>query len=109
MSLADGSTVSVSVNQSKNICNSKCQVINLCDVDTSSELKCEKGTVGCKDDCTLAGSSILASSPSFCGDGIVGMGEWGDCESDTGGDQGGNPVQVATSIGESEIINPLTK
>ncbi|HOX61114.1 MAG TPA: hypothetical protein PLV72_03860, partial [Candidatus Magasanikbacteria bacterium] len=100
----------VSIKDARNYCDNKCRLKNLCDIDLyGSRLKCTAGSPGCNSDCTLAGSSLLGSSPSFCGDGIVAPGEWADCESDGLAVKSGNPVQIAESVGESDIVNSDTK
>ena len=42
--------------------------------------QCDGDDEGCSDSCLLLGSSFTYSTPSFCGDGSVGPGEWMGCE-----------------------------
>ncbi|MFA7314532.1 MAG: IPT/TIG domain-containing protein [Candidatus Magasanikbacteria bacterium] len=105
-----------------NTCSSSCLLQNVC--DPSLNLKqCNKGTEGCNDDCTLAGSSLLYSSPSICGDGVTGVGEYSSSQSSCemsvaigSNPLGGSPVQMVTSQGNPppksgetmEIVEKLT-
>ncbi|MFZ2681887.1 MAG: IPT/TIG domain-containing protein [Patescibacteria group bacterium] len=50
---------------------------------------------GCSASCLREGSSNLYSSPSFCGDGIPGVGELAFCERGAQGDGKIDPLQVA--------------
>ncbi|MBT4942044.1 MAG: hypothetical protein HON29_03300, partial [Candidatus Magasanikbacteria bacterium] len=52
---------------------------------------------------TRAGSSLLYSIPSFCGDSDEGIGEDPACEAAAGEPLGQNPTQLATAIGEGQM------
>nr|MBP9732200.1 hypothetical protein [Candidatus Magasanikbacteria bacterium] len=88
-------------------CSSRCLIQNAC--DTPYE-QCSPGDEGCLSNCTYAGSSITYSTPSICGDGVVGIGEYSSdadeirsCELPAGEVRnilGGNPVQVVTAVGD---------
>lgn len=76
--------------------------------------QCNKGQEGCNDDCTLAGSSVLYSSSSLCGDGDLGLGENALCEVELGVEGtssvlGQGPVQVVTAIGLQEQVDEETQ
>lgn len=93
-------------------CSDRCLVQNACGTQYA---QCVAGTEGCLSDCTFAGSSITYSTPSVCGDGKSGIGEYSgtlsnhsvldavhSCELPLGQVQnslGQNPVQVVTSVG----------
>ncbi len=51
---------------------------------------------GCSAACTFEGSSILHATPSICGDGIVGIGEFPSCEAGVSADGRIDPVQLVT-------------
>ncbi len=88
-------------------CSSRCVIQNAC--NTPHE-QCSPGDEGCLSNCTYAGSSITYSTPSICGDGVVGIGEYSpdadeirSCELPAGTVSnvlGGNPVQVVTAVGD---------
>ncbi len=99
-------------------CSNRCLIQNACGTPFA---QCNPQLQeGCLSDCTLAGSSITYSNPSVCGDGKLGIGEYGDsvpfgltCErdfSDTHNVLGGNPVQVVTSVGKpaGNTVVPLS-
>ncbi|PIY93131.1 MAG: hypothetical protein COY69_03260, partial [Candidatus Magasanikbacteria bacterium CG_4_10_14_0_8_um_filter_32_14] len=84
-------------------CNDRCLLQNVCGNNLQ---QCVNGTEGCNDDCTLAGSSLSYSTPSVCGDGLTGIGEYSSsvdsCElpsSEGSNDLGGSPTQLVTSLG----------
>ena len=83
-----------------NTCDNSCLLKNVC--DTPNLKQCNKGDVGCNDDCTFSGSSLSYSQPSICGDGVVGVGELNSCELGTSGQNelGGSPAQIVTAIGQ---------
>ncbi len=104
-------TISVATS-SLALCSDWCVLNNLCEetkADPNSQIKnssfgfyCTPGTAGCANDCTLAGSSLLASpSSTMCGDAIKSSGEFGACEFDhqPTGSLGEGPIQVATAVG----------
>ncbi len=88
-------------------CSSRCLIQNACDTQYA---QCSPGDEGCLSNCTYAGSSITYSTPSICGDGVVGIGEYSpdadeirSCELPVGEVRnilGGNPVQVVTAVGD---------
>ncbi|PIY92350.1 MAG: hypothetical protein COY70_03710, partial [Candidatus Magasanikbacteria bacterium CG_4_10_14_0_8_um_filter_42_12] len=84
-------------------CSNTCTWENTCD---SEGRICDPATdEGCTSSCILGGSSLFYSTPSVCGDGVVGLGEYAVCEDDTVVDaskQGG--LQLVTAIGEGETI-----
>lgn len=90
-------------------CDNKCLLQNVC--ATPSLKQCNKGDVGCNDDCTLAGSSLSYSSSSICGDGAVGVGESNKCELSVGGQNvlGGSPTQIITAVGNPSTTNVVDK
>ncbi len=69
---------------------------------------------GCNADCTLAGSSVLYSAPSLCGDGKLGIGEAPACENiplvfpEGKAFASSSPVQLATAVGEG-VTDPALK
>ena len=71
------------------------------------------GTQGCTADCLLAGSSVLYSSVSVCGDGTQGTGELAACEDSlygAGPDDAQDPVQVAQILDSAvELIDVDTQ
>ncbi len=91
------------------LCSKNCRLQNACSL-TAIQVKesiqlgglwCEKGTEGCSNDCRKAGSSPLYSTPSLCGDGTTGIGEYEYCEvKQNGKTAGSSPVQVVTAKGE---------
>jgi len=91
-------------------CGPTCLLKDVCDYPSLKQ--CNAGDDGCKNDCTLAGSSLNHGEPSVCGDGVQGNGEFegasiGDadyqCELGSFDVSGGSgPIQVATAIGEAE-------
>lgn len=59
------------------------------------------GEEGCSDDCLWEGSSVSYTSPSVCGDGEAGLGEYAVCEDSTyssGGDENIDPLQVVEIV-----------
>ncbi len=65
---------------------------------------------GCSSKCLLEGSSSTYSSPSFCGDGLVGPGEYAACEVGAGGDGNIDPIQVAKITNNAVYeVDPNTK
>ncbi len=52
---------------------------------------------GCSSRCLLEGSSPFYDPPSFCGDGIVGLGEYERCEEGVTPDDNADPYQVVES------------
>ncbi len=90
-------------------CDSRCLLKNVCDVPTLKQ--CLKGSEGCLDDCTWAGSSVVYSQPSLCGNSIVERGEYAACETTVVNDPttpGQNPLQVVTAVGNASV-NPDVK
>ncbi|HYE59795.1 MAG TPA: YCF48-related protein [Candidatus Kapabacteria bacterium] len=83
-------------------CNTRCLLQHVCN---DTELKqCDKNQVGCNDDCTFAGSSVIYAKPSLCGDGIPGDGEDSRCEVEsTGASFGQNPIQVVRAVGNGNV------
>jgi len=91
-------------------CGETCLLKDVCDNPLLKQ--CDEGDDGCNQDCTLRGSSLKHGTPSVCGDGVDGSGEFHDtptnqydyqCELDTFDTSGGaGPVQVATAIGEAD-------
>lgn len=60
------------------------------------------GGEGCGETCLLLGSSYLYSTPSFCGDGLVGAGEEAGCEAGAP-DGRADAIQVAEAVGRGEV------
>ncbi len=100
-------------------CSSRCLVQN--DACGTSYEQCSPGDEGCLSNCTYAGSSITYSTPSICGDGVVGIGEYSpdadeirSCELPAGEVRnilGGNPVQVVTAVGDligTSVAQPIS-
>ena len=103
-------------------CNARCLWQNLCG---TAQAQCSAGEIGCLNDCTLAGSSLLYSEvdlnllpdsvevggPSLCGDGVVGIGEDSQCEVEvldaSDPTPGDNPSQIVTAIGEGVDQNGI--
>ena len=88
-------------------CSQNCLLQNACDLDVSSQLICDSEDEGCRNDCTLSGSSVTYSEASICGDGDIGLGEYGDCELDyiPEGDRIGNPIQRVTAVGLGDMVD----
>ncbi len=92
-------------------CSARCLIQNACNTPYQ---QCARGEEGCLSDCTFAGSSIMYSTPSVCGDGIVGIGEFSSEDDDirscelplatVGNTLGGNPVQVVTAVGNPSNV-----
>lgn len=112
--LADGTTLSVFRNDATRVCSNSCVLENICSYENNmiasgSTLFCLSDEEGCTSGCTFAGASLEYSVASVCHDGIVGIGEAPQCEvARTGPSQGAGPSQIATAIGESSIIDPIT-
>ena len=65
---------------------------------------------GCSEICLSEGSSTRYSSPSFCGDGVVGVGEYAACEAGVSGDGRIDPLQTAfVPAGAVFEVNQTTK
>jgi cysteine-rich repeat protein len=58
---------------------------------------------GCSSLCLFEGSSHLYDEPSFCGDGILGMGEARSCEEASAGDGLIDGSQLAVIVGEADL------
>jgi cysteine-rich repeat protein len=110
--LADG-TILDGQEKAATYCSNTCELQNLCALPGAeqSDAYCAPGTEGCTNDCTLAGASLQYATPSLCGDGIVGTGEYPICEDivqRAPSILGQNPLQIATAIGEGDF-DPNTK
>ena len=98
---------------SSSYCSGRCL---LQDVAGTNYQQCIPGSEGCQDDGTFAGSSVLYSTASICGDGVAGIGEYTptidgtentdftarSCELNEPGiaaNLGGGPVQIVTAEG----------
>ncbi len=97
------------------ICSDKCLLQDICDYPSLAPLYCNPVTQeGCKSDCTLQGSSVEKyAEPSLCGDGVVGIGEYGWCEYTPAelaafDSPGQNPVQSVRAVGLGEL-DPATQ
>lgn len=65
---------------------------------------------GCSSECLWEGSSTLYNPPSFCGDGVEGMGEVAQCELGVTGDGNVDPIQVAfVPDGAVMEVDPVTQ
>lgn len=65
---------------------------------------------GCSSECLLEGSSTWYLEPSFCGDGLAGVGETAACELGVTGDGNFDPIQVAYVPDEAVLeVSPLTQ
>lgn len=83
------------------MCNKSCQFIDACGL---ANPPCAKNSPGCSDKCTLLGSKSTYSSPSVCGDRLVGTGENPACEL--------NPTTLANAIekiGPTQIVQAVGK
>ncbi len=62
---------------------------------------CVSGSEGCDDKGRYLGSSLYYSTPSYCGDGVVGIGEEAFCETGLEGDHQGlfDPWSLASGVG----------
>lgn len=95
------------------VCSDQCLLQNLQDeVNLPTAVRCVPGTVGCTSDGRFTGSSIVSNPPAQCGDGVVGIGEYPQCEYGPGegnrqSSLGLDPRQVVTAIG-SGTVNPQT-
>jgi len=82
------------------------------DSTTSAGEDCDPsaGTEGCSASCTFEGSSVEYATPSVCGDGIAGVGEYPSCESSTAsGDGREDPTQVAYMTAAAVLeVSPTT-
>lgn len=73
---------------------------NNCVNNNTSHPECVAGSEGCSSVRQNTGSSLLYSEPSLCGDGVVGIGEDGFCESNLNGNRtGSNPWSLAQGVG----------
>ncbi|MBU0660911.1 carbohydrate binding domain-containing protein [Patescibacteria group bacterium] len=92
-------------------CSNSCLAVNICELGLAVRsvdlggLRCQPGTPGCYDaTCQLIGSSVLYDESSFCGDSVVGIGEYAGCEvvtAQTRAQLGQNPIQVVTAVGKN--------
>lgn len=83
------------------MCNKSCQFIDACGL---ANPPCAKNSPGCSDKCTLLGSKSTYSTPSVCGDRLVGTGENPACEL--------NPTTLANAIekiGPTQIVQAVGK
>ncbi|KKW29181.1 MAG: Multiple EGF-like-domain protein 3, partial [Candidatus Uhrbacteria bacterium GW2011_GWD2_52_7] len=64
------------------------------DASTFAGEECD-GEEGCTDECVWAGSSIAYTTPSICGDGVIGAGEIAACENGSSGDGFIDDTQVS--------------
>jgi cysteine-rich repeat protein len=101
--------------QNVSVCTNRCLLNNICNEPniptTNPTLRCTPGTPGCTAACTLRGSDVSYSTPSLCGDGNIGTGEYGMCEYSpadlaarlpgTRTPVGQNPAQIVRAIGAS--------
>lgn len=96
-------------------CDINCLLFNVCETSLS---QCVEGSEGCKTDCTWAGSSVLYTTSAICGDSVIGIGEYGDCEvtsstllaqygTSTSGGLAQSPVQITTAIGQDESVGDV--
>lgn len=104
--------------QNVSVCTNRCVLNNICNEPTipttNPTLRCAPGTPGCTSACTLRGSDVAYATPSLCGDGTVGTGEYDMCEyapadltarvPGTRTPIGQNPAQVVTAVGASQNI-----
>lgn len=98
------------------ICNTSCLLGNMCAFEEevsgiSTNLWCNpEEEEGCTSTCLPAGSSLAYTDVSICRDGNVDTGEYAVCERvDVGEDVFVSPYQLATAIGLSLSIDPITK
>ncbi len=75
------------------LCNESCL--------KKSDSICTPGTEGCDENGRLAGSSLFYSQPSYCGDGVTGIGEISFCESGLQGNHQGlfDPWSLVSGVG----------
>ena len=68
------------------------------------------GAEGCTSSCTFEGSSVEYATPSVCGDGVAGIGEYESCESASfTGDGKDDPTQVAYMTSGAVLeVSPTT-
>ncbi len=82
------------------------------DATTSAGEDCDPaaGTEGCTSSCTFEGSSVEFATPSVCGDGVAGTGEYSACESaSVTGDGREDPTQVAYMTSDAVLeVSPTT-
>ncbi|PIZ93047.1 MAG: hypothetical protein COX83_02845 [Candidatus Magasanikbacteria bacterium CG_4_10_14_0_2_um_filter_41_31] len=84
-------------------CSNTCTWENTCD----SEGKiCDPATdEGCTSSCLLGGSSLFYSTPSVCGDSVVGLGEYAACEiPGIASSTAQGALQLVTAIGEGQTV-----
>ncbi len=99
---------------SLNVCNNRCLLGNICTLNAIPSVgengpRCERGSQGCTNGCRVAGSSVTYRASSFCGDGVVGTGEYLMCENNQpvppANRLGQNPVQMVTAVGQGQVNN----
>ncbi len=104
--------------QDVSVCTSQCLLAHICNetnIPTSAPtLRCASGAPGCTSQCTLRGADVTYETPSLCGDGQDGIGEYGMCEYSPADVTarvpgvrtpiGQNPIQVVTAVGASQNI-----
>jgi hypothetical protein len=86
-------------------CNDRCLT------NSSDHPECPAGSEGCGRNRQNIGSSLLYTTPSLCGDGVVGTGEDGFCETNLSNTRTGvNPWALATGVGLGSVSGvPLHK
>ncbi len=93
-------------------CTKRCLLRDITTSTPRTSFYCNPLSVleGCYSDGTYRGSSIAYTSPSLCGDGILGTGEFAWCEftpdevAALGTSLGQNPVQLSTAIGNGDVV-----
>ncbi len=115
MYMRDGQLTVINIDP-KIFCSNNCRIQNACQLteDKLTTAKnfggivCDPNTEGCTQECRIGGASTVYSTPSLCGDGVVGKGEYGMCE--TGGvvsGAGSSPVQVVTAVGQKQPASAM--
>ncbi len=96
--------------QDVGVCSSRCLLGNICSETTiPNTFRCDRNAEGCTENCTLRGSDISYGTPSLCGDGVRGIGEYAMCEYQPGDlgtrvPLGQNATQIVTAVGASTNI-----
>lgn len=113
---AASASVVIGVGNAFDHCTAYCTLKNICSDSFngipnagSGGIRCTANVPGCTPGCTLAGSSVLYTQPSLCGDAVNGTGEYAWCEaSSPSTGAGANPVQVVSAVGLG-IVKEETK
>jgi hypothetical protein len=106
--------IEVASSEAARICTPSCLLGYICDVkdlfeDNNPNVWCDRTQEeGCSNLCTPAGSSLSYEALSQCRDSLVGTGEYNVCEVSASDLPFTSPTQIATALGQSSIVDPVT-